>query len=215
MRALTGRSPLRLLTTAATTAMVTIAIAMPASAHTPVELTRGDVLPWQGPLIVDGENPVMLFGDLPHTDAVRSAQLHMQAGQHLIVSLSIPDEAPENAMSNDQLPTVYVVSPTFKIVQLTPSTRVPITTETGLHFLSLAAYSGTAEAGDYSIVVVAHTPSRFIVGTGVEGEPFEGVERGSVATQDEVTQWYDTPVAVNAADRSAFGDARGLARTAD
>lgn len=210
MHAFTARRSLRMMTTAAAAALALGALALPASAHTPVELTRSDVVPWQGPLIVDGENPVMLFGDLPHPGAIRSAQLHMRAGQRLIVSLSVPDEAPENTMSNDQLPTVYVVSPTFKIVQLTASTRVPITTETGLHFLALAASSAVAEAGDYSIIVVARTPSRFIVGSGVEGEPFQGLERGSVATQAEVMQWYDTPVAAPAARRAVPGLAHHL-----
>jgi hypothetical protein len=178
---------------AALTAM--LATALPATAHEPVQLGATDVLPWQGPLILDGQSPTMLFGVLPRPGAVRSAQLHMTAGEHLIINLAIPDEAPENQLPIDALPIAIVVSPHFEVTELkaTPGMRVPIRTESGESLLLVRSYSSVAISGNYSILMTGAAPARFAVATGVEGQPFAGLRRGRIATDEEVSQWYNTP----------------------
>jgi hypothetical protein len=184
----------RWLTIVAASAAATVALVVPAAAHTPVEITPGSVLPWQGPLIVDGQNAVMLFGTLPHAGSLRGAQLHMTAGEQLAVAIAIPDEAPENQLADNRLPAVVVLAPDGRatVVQLT--VRMPITTETGQKLLVLGNTTQTAMTGNYSIEVAGRAPERFAVATGVESEdPFAGVTRGSVADDDEVAAWYATP----------------------
>ena len=197
MRLSSSRARPRALAISAITAVALVAAVVPASAHSPVELSSHDVLPWQGPVILNGQSPVMLFGTLDHPFDERAAQLHMTAGQEVVVDLAIPNEAPENTLATDQLPVVYLIAPDHKVIDITAQLRVPIATETGLKMLLLQAYAAAAESGNYSLVVVGLTPSRFALATGVEGTAFAGVERGSVATLDEVNQWYATPPATD------------------
>jgi hypothetical protein len=170
-----------------------LALAAPAAAHTPVQLDSRDVLPWQGPLILDGTDPILLFGVLPQAGAVRSAQMRMEAGQPLIATVGIPDQAPENQLATDKLPEVLLVAPDGSITVLTASVRIPLhADETDQDYLLLNIYQSTSIAGTYSIIVVGRAPSRFFVGTGIEGGPFHGLIRATVATIDELNAWYDT-----------------------
>lgn len=184
----------RVIVGAAAVAATVLATAPAASAHTAVALDNTDVLPWTAPLILNGENPVALFGTLNHAGSVRSAQLRMQAGQHVVVSLAIPDQAPENTLSVAQLPKLFVVTPTFGVSQVPVDKRIPITTEDGQHLLILGSYSTTAVKGDYSVIALrGSAPARFVASTGIEGEPFAGIARGRVATDEEFDAWYSTP----------------------
>jgi len=191
-----GRQPPRLLAVAAVaaaTALTMLGGAIPASAHTPIRLDRGDVLPWQAPLVLNGESPVMLFGTLDRPWAVRSAQLHMTAGQHLVLNLAIPNEAPENLLTNAELPVALVISPDLTVVTVRPALRIPIQTDSGQSLLVLQAYSTVAIAGDYSVVLTGANPARFAVASGLEGLPFAGVTRGRIASDSAVADWYATP----------------------
>jgi hypothetical protein len=177
----------------AAAAAATIACAVPAAAHAPVEITSAGAVPWTGPLILDGQDATMLFGTLPHAGSLRGAQLHMTAGEQLSVALAIPDEAPENGLSGNRLPTVLVVSPHGKVTVIPLTVRIPITTETGQNLVILGNTTGAAEPGDYSVEIIGAAPERFAVATGVESEdPFTGVSRGSVASDEEVAAWYAT-----------------------
>jgi hypothetical protein len=171
-----------------------LAFASPASAnHTPVQLDSGDVLPWNGPLILNGADPFFLFGVLPTAGAVRSAQMQMQAGQPLIVTLGVPDLAPENQLTTTQLPKVLLIAPDLSTTLLEPNVRIPLyADETEQDFLLLNIYQATAVSGTYSIVTIGGAPERFFVGTGIEGGPFNGIERATVASIDEVIAWYNT-----------------------
>ncbi|WP_326718399.1 MULTISPECIES: hypothetical protein [unclassified Streptomyces] len=189
---------------AVATILATLAATMPASAHEPIELDSSDVLPWKGPLLLNGESPAMLFGTLPKSSTARSAQLHMTAGQQLIVNLAIPDQAPENQLTTAQLPTVTIVAPNLKVTQIKPTMRVPIKIFEGtLDALLLATYTGPAIDGDYSLIVTGGAPARFVVATGTEDVPFGGVKRGEVATEEAVLNWYNTPptAAASSADQ--------------
>lgn len=184
-----------ILATVAVAIAATIAAALPASAHEPVKLDSSDVVPWKGPLILDGQSPTMLFGTLPRAGAVRSAQLRLTAGQQLVVNLAVPDQAPENQLTPQQLPTVTIVAPDSTVTQVKATLRVPIRIgeENPLAALLLGSYSAPAVSGTYSIIVSGCAPERFAVATGVEGLPFGGIARGHVATEEDVLDWYNTP----------------------
>lgn len=170
-----------------------LATAAAASAHTPIILDRHDVLPWNSPLILDGTNPVALYGVLPHCASIRSAQFDMKAGQTVTLGYGIPDEAPENALPTSQLPDALLVAPDGTLTVLTPKVAQPIKTEQGLILLLVNLYQAPAEQGTYSLLVVGGcAPERFVVALGQDPGPFNGVLRGTVATDDQVLHWYDT-----------------------
>lgn len=177
---------------AATAMASVVAMALPAAAHTPVILTAQDRLPWVAPLVLQGTDPMGLYGSVGITGDVRSAQLHFNAGDEVSVALVIPDEAPENTLTKSQLPTVTLVDPQYHVTQITPELRVPISDD-GNNFLILASYETTAVAGTYSVIVSAHAPERFALSTGIEDTGFHGLGRGTVADEDAVQEWYDTP----------------------
>ncbi|WUH89167.1 hypothetical protein OG900_02815 [Streptomyces sp. NBC_00433] len=182
---------------AATAMASVVAMALPAAAHTPVILTAQDQLPWVAPLVVDGTDPMGLYGSVSKAGEVRSAQLHFTAGQEVSIALVIPDEAPENTLTTAQLPTVTLIDPQLHVTQLTPALRVPITDEdSGNNFLLLLSYDATAVSGTYSVIVSSHAAERFALSTGIESEEFHGVLRATVATEDAVEDWYTTPPAI-------------------
>lgn len=190
----TGRSAIIV---AATAMAAVVGIALPASAHTPVILTDHDQVPLLAPLVKDGTDPMGLYGVVNQANDVRSAQLRFTAGQEVSIALLVPDQAPENALTPAQLPTVTVIDPKLHVTQLTPSLRVPITDEdSGNNFLLLLSYDTTAVSGTYSVIVSSHAPERFALSTGIESEEFHGIARGSVATEEEVSDWYNTPPAI-------------------
>ncbi|MEH1127381.1 hypothetical protein [Micromonospora sp. CPCC 206061] len=168
-----------------------LALALPAQAHEPVILDAGDVLPWNGPLILDGTQAAALFGTLPNAAAVRSAQLRMQAGDQLNIALAVTNLAPESGLASWQLPRVLVVAPNGSSTVLNPTVRVPFTVG-GMQLLRLREYSTTAIVGTYSLVVSGAAPARFLVSTGVEGVDLEDLERATIATPAQVAAWYNT-----------------------
>lgn len=190
----TGRSALIV---AGTAMAAVVGIAVPASAHTPVMLTEQDRVPWVAPLVVDGTDPMGLYGSVNQAGDIRSAQLHFTAGQEVSIALLIPDEAPENTLTTAQLPTVTLIDPKLHVTQLTPALRVPISDEdSGNNFLLLLSYDATAVSGNYTVIVSSHAAERFALSTGIESEEFHGVLRAPVASEDEVEDWYTTPPAI-------------------
>lgn len=183
----------RMLTVGATALATVLALAAPASAHTSVLLDASDQVPWVAPLAVDGTDGITFFGVLPRQGAVRSAQLALQAGQPVSVTLAIPDRAPENTLAISHLPQAVLIAPNGSVTVLNPTIRVPFREpELGLDLLFLRSYTNAAVSGTYSVVVTGRAPSRFAIATGIESEAFHGIRRGSVATDDQILNWYAT-----------------------
>lgn len=170
-----------------------MASAAAAEAHTPIILGRHDVAPWTSPLILDGTNPVALYGVLPRCASVRSAQFEMKSGQRVTLAYGIPDEAPESDLPTSRLPDALLISPSGAFTVLTPKTAQPIKTEQGFTLLLVDLYQAPAEQGTYSVLVFGGcTPERFVVALGQDPGGFAGVLRGHVATDEQVQQWWDT-----------------------
>jgi hypothetical protein len=181
---------------AATAMASVVAMALPAAAHTPVILTAQDRLPWVAPLVLQGTDPMGLYGTVDIPGDVRSAQLHFTKGEEVSIALVIPDEAPENTLTKAQLPTITLIDPKLHVTEITPELRVPITDDdSGNDFIILASYDTTAVTGTYSVIVSAHAPERFAVSSGIEDTGFHGLARATVADEDAVQEWYDTPAA--------------------
>jgi hypothetical protein len=174
-------------------AAAVIGLAVPASAHEPVLLDSCDVLPQTGPLIPVGTDPIGFFGVLPQLGSDRALQLTMKAGDQLNVGYGIPDQAPENTLATGDLPIVMIIAPDGTPTFLQPSIRVPLhNPDFDQDYLFLNNYATTAQAGTYSIVMLGRAPERIFMATGVEDSGFHGIERGSLATDQQLTDWYTT-----------------------
>lgn len=170
-----------------------VGLALPAYAHTPVILNWTDVVPSSSPLAVDGNDPIAFFGVIPHAGADRSFQFDMTAGQTVSVSTLVPDEAPENTLAQGKLPDVLLIAPNGHMTLIKPTEHlaVPIP-ELNENYILLDDYSAPAITGTYSAIVVGAAPERFNVSIGTEGAGFHGLERGSVATIQQIQDWYAT-----------------------
>lgn len=182
----------RSLTVGVTAIAAVLAAAVPAVAHEAVRLDESDVIPFVAPLAVDGTDAINFFGVLPHGGAVRSAQFNMQAGQQVNLALIVPDLAPENTLATRDLPRVYLWAPNGTITPLTATERVPFTVGHGMNLLRLLSYTAPASSGTYSIITSGRAPARFMVSIGEEGSVFDGIERGTVATEEDLGNWYNT-----------------------
>jgi hypothetical protein len=172
----------------------TFAFAMPASAHEIVQLDASDQDPKKAPLAVDGTDPMGWFGVIPKKDEVRAFQVNLQAGQPLEVQVLIPDRAPEKNLPTSKLPRVRVIAPNGSTRVLSPNVRIPFLEQgRNLNLLIIREYSVTAtQTGTYSFVVFSEAPARFLIGTGVEGEEFDGILRGTLASDAQIQAWYNT-----------------------
>jgi hypothetical protein len=170
-----------------------VALAIPASAHTPVLLDGTDTVPWTSPLALDGNDPIAFFGVIPRAGADRSFQFQMTAGQTVSVSTLIPDLAPENTLTADQLPDVVLIAPdgSCAVVRPTEHIAVPIP-EINENYVLVGDYSAPAITGTYSAIVVGAAPERFNISIGTESDDFHGIQRGSVATVAQIQAWYAT-----------------------
>lgn len=181
---------------------LTLTFAAPALAHTPVMLRNGDQVPWASPLVVDGTDPVALFGVLDRCPSTRWARFNMQAGQEVKLAYGIPNQAPENQQSASQLPNVLLIAPDGSTTLITPTIRQPITltpdgVDISLNLILVGHYQAPAVTGTYSAMLVGGCPaSRAVIALGADPDPggaFDGVKFGSVATLGQLTWWNDTP----------------------
>lgn len=184
----------RAATVAAAAAATVVAAATPASAHVPVMLGPGDRTPARGPLITDGANPYAFFAQARHAGEKRAGQFVMAAGEPVNIFLAIPDEAPENTLPTDELPTMVLTAPDGTSTTIAPTFRVPIVStdvaSQNLNIMFLGHFAGPAEAGTYSFVLVSHAAERFGFTIGIEGPKVYGIERGRAATDRQVLAWY-------------------------
>lgn len=182
---------LRTWATGAAAAAALLAFAVPASAHEPVLLDKCDVLPQAGPLLPVGTDPMGFFGVLPQFGADRAFQLTMKAGDELNIGYGIPDLAPENTLATNQLPIVMIIAPDGTPTLLQPNVRIPLhNPDYNQDYVFLNNYVTTAKAGTYSIIMLGRAPERIFLASGVEDSGFHGIQRGSVATDEQLVDWY-------------------------
>ena len=171
-------------------------VASPAKAHDPIILTSDQRTPEDGPLLPDGTVSFALYGTLESSDDTRGFRVTFAEGDSLYLSLLIPDLAPENSLSDDQLPRLEVVDPSGAITTVVPQTRVGFAEPfTGTNYIRLADLVGTAVAGTYSVTIIGGAPVRFTVSVGTKemfGTPVEDVPNRELGVAGVMT-WYETP----------------------
>jgi hypothetical protein len=193
MRISLSRTLRRTVTVAGTAVAAVLAIALPAAAHTPIMLDETDVIPWQAPLSVNGDDPLSYYGTLPHAGAIRSYQFDSPAEHPLNFALLIPDLAPENQLSTAALPRIILIAPNAQVTVISPTVREVVSIpELGQQYLRVSKYEAPAVAGRYSVIITGLAAARFNISSGHHGVDFHGIERGQVATFDQVVAWYNT-----------------------
>ena len=167
-----------------------------AFAHDPIILIDTQTTPDAGPLLPDGTISFALYGTLDAAGDTRGLRVQFDAGDHLDLTLLIPDLAPENELPDSLLPTLAVIAPDGTSRILTATEHVPFDESFShtsyVRYLELAE---PAQAGEYRLTVTGVVPARFTLAVGtneVFGTPVENVpNRGDGAAG--VQRWYATP----------------------
>ena len=164
-----------------------------ASAHDPIILTDDQTAPESGPFLPDGTISFALYGSFAAAGETRGLRAQFVDGDRLHVSLLIPDLAPENALSDGELPRLEIVGPDGERTELIPDLRREFAEPfTGTNYIELIDLVDTARTGIYSITVIGGAASRFTVSVGDKetfGTPVEGVT-DRAAGIGGVMEWY-------------------------
>jgi hypothetical protein len=163
-------------------------------AHDPIILTDEQTTPDSGPFLPDGTISFALYGAFDAAGETRGLRAQFVKGDRLHVSLLIPNLAPENILSDDELPALEIIDPDGAVLRLEPETRTIFDEPfTGTSYVELVDHVDEAAAGIYAITVIGGAPSRFTVSVGDKetfGTPVEGVVDRSAGVAG-VMQWYE------------------------
>ena len=164
-----------------------------ADAHDPIILTDDQTAPEAGPFLPDGTISFALYGSFDAVGETRGLRARFVDGDRLHVSLLIPDLAPENELTDIELPRLEIVDPDGRTTTLMPDLRRQFAEPfTGTNYIELIDLIDTARSGVYSIAVVAGAAARFTVSVGDKetfGTPVEGVTNRAAGI-DGVMEWY-------------------------
>jgi hypothetical protein len=164
-----------------------------ADAHDPIILTDDQTAPEAGPFLPDGTISFALYGSFDAVGETRGLRARFVDGDRLHVSLLIPDLAPENELTDIELPRLEIVDPDGGTTKLVPDLRRQFAEPfTGTNYIELIDLIDTARSGVYSITVVAGAAARFTVSVGDKetfGTPVEGVTNRAAGI-DGVMEWY-------------------------
>ena len=174
--------------------LVTLCMGSVAKAHDPIILTDDQTVPEAGPFLPDGTISFALYGSFGGAGETRGLRARFVEGDRLHVSLLIPDLAPENALSDSELPRLEILEPGGEVTTLVPDLRRKFAEPfTGTNYIELIDLVGTASEGIYSITVIGGEAARFTVSVGdteTFGTPVEGVT-DRAAGINGVMEWYE------------------------
>jgi hypothetical protein len=184
----------RVLTVVGTSTAAVLALALPAAAHTPIILDGSDVVPWTAPRLYNGDSNASFFGSVPNDRSWRTYQFTISdTTRGLDIATLVPDLAPENTYDADDLPTVLVITPDYKVITIKATERTVLPVPAlGHTYLKVAHHTGPSVAGTYSVLIGAGGPARFQISHGHHGVDWAGIEDAVPASLDQIQQWYNT-----------------------
>ena len=176
----------------ATTVFAYLNIA-PGYAHDPIFIENTQISAEEGPYLPDGNISFALYGTFEKTSDSRGFRSKLQAGDELVLSLLIPNLAPENMLNLQQLPSLEIERPDTSSIELKPKKgKVFDEPFTGTSYLRLLSIQELAQPGIYHITINGNHPGRFTVSIGtIEqfGTPVENViDRASNLSR--ISDWY-------------------------
>ena len=167
-----------------------------AQAHDPLLLEEQQSEPAEGPFLPDGRISFALYGTLLAPGDQRGFQFQIPQGENIILSLLIPDLAPENALSQVALPAVKLVRPDQTVLELEAALRVKFAEPfSRTNYVRLLEHTEIGSDGTYQVLISGTQPARFTVSIGYV-EKF-GTPVANVPNRNEgvggVSRWYETP----------------------
>lgn len=173
----------------------------PAHAHDPLFLNVEQSTPERGPYLPDGTISFALYGEFTEAGGTRGFQAMFQEGDYFQLELLIPARAPEENLSEDQLPYLLVVKPDSTREAIYPSIRTRFDEPfTNTSYYTFIKEQGTASEGVYDITVVSRQAARFTVAIGFQEQFGTTVERAGDRssafgeTRDRLEEWYNEPM---------------------
>ena len=94
-----------------TSLLLVLLLTSPALAHDPLILLPEQKTPVEGPFLPDGTISFALYGSLIEKNDTRAFQFYLDPDKRLDISLLIPNLEPENQMSQEKLPRLFLYRP--------------------------------------------------------------------------------------------------------
>ena len=183
-----------------TTLMMILFFVSPAFAHDPLMLLPEQKTPERGPLLPDGTISFALYGSLLETEDKRAFQFRLEPDDRLDLSLLIPNLKPENQMSQETLPQLFLSRPDGSLLIGISDLYIPFDEPFSMtRYVRIFEHVEQSSGGLYQVEITGSAPARFTVAIGfIEsfGTPVENVPNRD-AGRSGIFDWYENPVSQN------------------
>ena len=123
-------------------------------AHDPIFMENTQVSPADGPYLPDGNISFALYGRFENRFGSRGFRSRLKAGDELALSLLIPNLAPDNLLTLEQLPTLTIERPDKSSIESSPKKKEVFDEPfTGTSYLRLLSIQELAQTGVYHVTI--------------------------------------------------------------
>ena len=183
-----------------TSLLLVLLLTSPALAHDPLILLPEQKTPAEGPFLPDGTISFALYGSLVEKNDTRAFQFYLDPDKRLDISLLIPNLEPENQMSQEKLPRLFLYRPDGSEVKGVSDLYTPFDEPFSMtRYVRIFEHIEKSSGGVYQVEITGINPVRFTVAIGyIEsfGTPVENVPNRE-AGRTGIFDWYQNPVEEN------------------
>jgi len=183
-----------------TSLLLVLLLTSPALAHDPLILLPEQKTPAEGPFLPDGTISFALYGSLVEKNDTRAFQFYLDTDERLDISLLIPNLEPENQMSQEKLPRLFLYRPDGSKVKGVSDLYTPFDEPFSMtRYVRIFEHIEKSSGGVYQVEITGINPVRFTVAIGyIEsfGTPVENVPNRE-AGRTGIFDWYQNPVEEN------------------
>jgi len=186
-----------------TSLLLVLLLTSPALAHDPLILLPEQKTPAEGPFLPDGTISFALYGSLVEKNDTRAFQFYLDTDERLDISLLIPNLEPENQMSQEKLPRLFLYRPDGSEIKGVSDLYTPFDEPFSMtKYVRIFEHIEKSSGGVYQVEITGINPVRFTVAIGyIEsfGTPVENVPNRE-AGRTGIFDWYQNPVEGNPAE---------------
>ena len=186
-----------------TSLLLVLLLTSPALAHDPLILLPEQKTPVEGPFLPDGTISFALYGSLIEKNDTRAFQFYLDPDKRLDISLLIPNLEPENQMSQEKLPRLFLYRPDGSEIKGVSDLYTPFDEPFSMtRYVRIFEHIEKSSGGVYQVEITGINPVRFTVAIGyIEsfGTPVENVPNRE-AGRTGIFDWYQNPVEGNPAE---------------
>ena len=186
-----------------TNLLLLLLLTSPALAHDPLILLPEQKPPAEGPFLPDGTISFALYGSLVEKNDTRAFQFYLDPDKRLDISLLIPNLEPENQMSQEKLPRLFLYRPDGSEIKGVSDLYTPFDEPFSMtRYVRIFEHIEKSSGGVYQVEITGINPVRFTVAIGyIEsfGTPVENVPNRE-AGRTGIFDWYQNPVEENPAE---------------